>query len=268
MKAYYSILGNLLFPGLGHYYIGEKVKAACFALIILFTYCVGLGLDFQHYYWYEGVSGAQRSIFYDPSAPAHTDIRQRVNPQFDEGIRIFSVPKRTSSKFISLGGHTTPGLTLELINQKSLDKIQVQADYKGFFQFEPLELHDGENPIMWRVADQFYAEPAGRQIDVPHFNSTNARYKPGTLEKLWHFIYKVVFPVLTTPLLHFGGGFFQGLVIDWWDQFPLVKNETSIPAPLRDVGFYFAILTCMFNLLILFDGFDTCFNNKNRKGRF
>ena len=25
-----------------------------------------------------------------------------------------------------------------------------------------------------RVADQFYAEPAGRQIDVPHFNSANA----------------------------------------------------------------------------------------------
>ena len=97
-------------------------------------------------------------------------------------------------------GYTHPGLTLEVINEKTLDKIQVQADYKGFFKFEPLGLHAGDNSITWRVADQFYAEPAGRQIDVPHFNSANARYKPGTLEKIWHFIYKVIFPVLTTSI--------------------------------------------------------------------
>lgn len=268
MKAYKSVLGNLLFPGLGHYYIGEHIKAFCLGAIVLFTYLVGLSLDLQHYYWYEGVSGGHQSVIFDTSAPAQEIQLRRVNPQFDDAITVFSLPEKTSSSQITVVGHTTPGLTLELINQKSLDKVQVQADYKGFFSFEPLELHAGENPISWRVADQFYAEPAGRQIDVPHFNSANARHKPGTLEKLWHFIYKVIFPVLTTPLLHFGGGFFQGLVIDWWDTFPLVNNEPGIPAPLRDVGFYFAILTCMFNLLILFDGFDTSFNQGNKKGKF
>ena len=268
MKAYLSVVGNLLFPGLGHYYIGEKGKALCFALVVLFTYFVGLSLDLQHYYWYEGVKGGKQVIIYDDSAIAHKTIPKFVNPQFDDGIFLFSLPDRTSSKALTLEGHTHPGLTLEVINEKTLDKIQVQADYKGFFKFEPIALHSGENPITWRVADQFYAEPAGRQIDVPHFNSTNARYKPGTLEKLWHFIYKVIFPILTTPLLHFGGGYFQGLVINWWDIFPLVADEPSIPAPLRDVGFYFVILTCMFNLLILFDGFDTTFNKQNRKGKF
>lgn len=268
MKAYLSVVGNLLFPGLGHYYIGEKGKAVCFALIVSLTYFIGLGLDLQHYYWYEGVTGGTKVIQLDQSASPHVSTIPFVNPQFDEGIHMFSLPAKTSSEEIALQGHTHPGLTLEVINEKTLDKIQVQADYKGFFKFEPLGLHAGDNSITWRVADQFYAEPAGRQIDVPHFNSANARYKPGTLEKIWHFIYKIIFPVLTTPLLHFGGGYFQGLVINWWDTFPLVVNEPSIPAPLRDVGFYFVILTSMFNLLILFDGFDTTFNKQNREGKF
>ena len=268
MKAYLSVVANLLFPGLGHYYIGERGKALCFALVVLFTYLIGLSLDLQHYYWYEGVKGGKQVVSLNPNAPAHENISKFVNPQFDEGIFIFSLPQKTSSEYLVLQGHTHPGLTLEAINDKTLDKIQVQADYKGFFKFEPLSLTQGDNSITWRVADQFYAEPAGRPIDVPHFNSANARYKPGTLEKIWHFIYKVIFPILTTPLLHFGGGYFQGLVINWWDSFPLVVDEPGIPAPLRDVGFYFVILTCMFNLLILFDGFDTTFNKQNREGKF
>ena len=268
MKAYLSVVGNLFFPGLGHYYIGEKAKALLFATVVLFTYLVGLSLDLQHYYWYEGVKGGKKVVTLDLAAKPQESTPKFINPQFDDGIFLFSLPDETSSNDIIVEGHTHPGLTLEVINEKTLDKIQVQADYKGFFKFEPLALQPGDNPIIWQVADQFYAEPAGRQIDVPHFNSTNARYKPGTLEKIWHFIYKVIFPILTTPLLHFGGGYFQGIVINWWDTFPLVKNQPSIPAPLRDVGFYFVILTSMFNLLILFDGFDTSYNKQNREGKF
>ena len=68
MKAYLSVVGNLLFPGLGHYYIGEKGKAVCFALIVSLTYFIGLGLDLQHYYWYEGVTGGTKVIQLDQSA--------------------------------------------------------------------------------------------------------------------------------------------------------------------------------------------------------
>ena len=115
MKAYLSVVANLLFPGLGHYYIGEKGKAVCFAIVVLFTYLIGLSLDLQHYYWYEGVKGGKQVISFDRNAPAHINKTRFVNPQFDDSIHIFSLPQETSNESITLQGHTHPGLTLEVI---------------------------------------------------------------------------------------------------------------------------------------------------------
>lgn len=264
-----SIGFNLLFPGAGHYYIGEKVKALIFAIVILFTYAVGLALDFQHYYWYEAFRGKQFLVTRDDSAPqSKLPELERVNTYFDDPLEVFGLEERTSSKEIQFRGHAKPGMTLRLTHLKTFDEVQIQADYKGFFIFDPLPLIPGANEIELQPAENYYSDFSKTSVGVPHFDSSNPNYQPSTLEKLWHFIYKVVFPVLKTPLLHWFGGTYQGLIIHWWDSIPLVKGEPTIPAPLRDVGFYFIILVCMFNLLILFDGFDTCYNQWNRSGKF
>ena len=162
-------------------------------------------------------------------------------------------------------GHTKPGLTLEIINEHTGAKVQTQADYRGYFSFDPIELIGGPNRLVFKPASKFYTEQAGQEIHVANYDLSSRRYHPGTLEKLWHFIFKMAFPVLLTPVLHFGGGIFQGMILNWWEVLPLVANQPTIPAPLRDVGFYFVILACMFNLLVLFDGYDTCYNEEFKR---
>jgi hypothetical protein len=266
MKKYLSILLNLIFPGLGHYYLGRKVRAVVFAVCICLTYLVGLALDLDHYYWYENIKTQSILVVQDNSANTQQMVVPgdfSVNSQWDPKVNIKNLTERVSQSQIKYFGHTKPGLTLEIINEKTGDQVQTQADYMGFFSFEPLELSPGDNPLKYGAANEYFTPQAGRPIHVSSYD-TIARYQPGTLEKLWHFIYKMVFPVLTTASLHLSGGYVQGLLIHWWDHFPLVHNQATIPAPLRDVGFYFIILTCMFNLLIIFDCFDTLHNEEFR----
>ncbi len=238
-----------------------------FSFCICLTYLIGLSLDLDHYYWYENIKSQNILVVRDNDAPTQQTLDApgefSVNPQWEPKVYIKNLSSRVSQEEIQYFGHTKPGLTLQIINEKTGDQVQTQADYKGFFSFEPLELQPGDNPLKYGAANEYFTPQAGRPIHVSSYD-TVSRYKPGTLEKLWHFIYKMVFPALTTASLHLSGGAIQGLLIHWWDFLPLVKNQATIPAPLRDVGFYFIILTCMFNLLIIFDGFDTLHNEEFR----
>ena len=271
MKKFTCVLLNLCFPGLGHFSVGQKTKAIVFATCVCLTYLIGLSLDFDHYYWYENIHSQDHTVTLQlkpedsPDSVAHPLKSYFVNPYTESQIDIANLTPRVSTDHVAYFGHTKPGLTLEIVNENTGDKVQTQSDYRGFFSFEPLELIAGENKLTFRPANEYFTEQAGREIHVANYDLSSRRYSPGTLEKLWHFIYKMVFPVLSTPALHYGGGVFQGLILSWWETLPLVVDQPTIPAPLRDVGFYFVILACMFNLLILFDGYDTCYNEEFKR---
>ncbi|MCJ8344042.1 hypothetical protein MJH12_00720 [bacterium] len=260
MKKYYSVVLNLCAPGLGHYYLGQKLKAVIFFIAVSFSFFLGLSLDLDHYYWYQDIKKSRFNITYNKDSKTSFVQSQSINPQWNESIHFFNLDALSSNSKVSLQGHTKPGLTLEVSNKTSGEKVQVQADYKGFFTFPALLLKEGENEIIYGAANNFFALPANREINVASYDDAKARYRPGTLEKMWHFTYLVIFPVLSTPILHFTGGTFQSIFINWWDHYPITKNNKSIPSPLKDVGFYFLVMACMLNLIILFDGFDTAYN--------
>lgn len=271
MKKFSCIALNLCFPGLGHFSIGQKTKAVVFSFCVCFTYLVGLCFDFDHYYWYENIAPQEHTVQLSlPAAETADESSHPLNPFFvnthnEKHIQIKNLELEAKREKFAYYGHTKPGLTLEIINENTGDKVQTQADYRGYFSFEPIELMEGSNKLIFKPASKFYSQQAGYEIHVANYDLSSRRYHPGTLEKLWHFIFKMTFPVLLTPVLHYGGGIFQGLVLNWWETLPLVTNQNSIPAPLKDVGFYFVILACMFNLLILFDGYDTCFNEEFKR---
>lgn len=259
MKKYYSVLLNLCAPGLGHYYLGQKLKAVVFFIAVSFSFYLGLSLDFDHYYWYNDIKKANFSVNYDKTSSISFPETNSLNPQWDSSVHFFNLNEVSNTQKISLKGHTKPGLTLEVSNETTGEKVQTQADYKGFFSFTPLALKKGPNQLIYGAANDFFALPAGREINVASYDDANARYRPGTLEKMWHFTYLVAFPILSTPVLHFTGGLYQSIIINWWDKTPITNNK-NIPSPLKDVGFYFLVMACMLNLIILFDGFDTAYN--------
>ncbi|PCJ20603.1 MAG: hypothetical protein COB02_03520 [Candidatus Cloacimonadota bacterium] len=264
MKKYYSLLFNLCAPGLGHYYLGQKLKAVVFFITISFSFYLGLSLDFDHYYWYKDIKTNSIDISFDQNSKKEIPLSSSINPQWNESIHFFNLNKISSSSKVAFKGHTKPGLTLEISNKTLGTKVQTQSDYKGFFNFPPLSLQEGKNEIIYGAANNFFALPANREINVASYDDAKARYRPGTLEKMWHFTYLVIFPILSTPVLHFTGGTFQSIFINWWDKFPITKNNKSIPSPLKDIGFYFLVMACMLNLIILFDGFDTAHNEESK----
>jgi hypothetical protein len=261
MKGIISVLLGLCFPGLGHYYIGQKPKAYVFGFCILLSFFIGLSLDFDYYYRYDDIK-RQSIILKSADESKSQELQmQRVNPEFDSKIRFFTDLASPFPERAILSGHTRPGLAIEILNETNGEKIQTQADYRGFFTLPALLLAKGENRLTYGAANDYFTKESGQEIHISDYDA-KARYKPGTLEKLWHFIYEVIFPVLSTPALHFSGGAIQGIIINWWEKSPIVKNEKSIPAPLRDVGFYFMVLACMLNLIVLFDVYDFCHNKE------
>jgi hypothetical protein len=223
-----------------------------------------LAFDFDFYYRYEDI---KTRVFFvnsdgsDKKTEAENGEWFRVNTYHDSKIRFQNLSPEVRGSTVTLRGHSRPGLALEVINETTGKKVQSQADYRGYFQLPELQLEKGSNRLVYGAANDFFTKESGQEIHISDYDA-QSRYTPGTLETIWHFIYQAVFPALTTPLLYFSGGFIQGLIINWWEIMPVVRNEPAIPAPLRDVGFYFIVLTCMLNLIVLFDGFDRSYNKE------
>lgn len=267
MKPYLSVLLNIVFPAAGHYYLGYKKRAIVLGSCLVISFLFGLALDFDFYYRYNDVKKraftthiAQNTV---EKAPENSGNEPwfRVNTKNDPVVRFQNLKPESFGDSIILKGHGRPGLAIEVLNENNNQKVQTQADYRGFFILPPLKLEKGDNRLLYGAANDFYTKESDQEIHISDYDA-QARYVPGTLETIWHFIYQAIFPTLTTPFLYFSGGFIQGLLINWWEIMPIVKGESTIPAPLRDVGFYFIVLTCMLNLIILFDGFDRSYNKE------
>ena len=182
------------------------------------------------------------------------------NPQNDPYVRLDNLPLTTGSELLLLTGRARPGLVVEVSNLKTGQNVQTQADATGFFALSPLPLADGENRLVYGAAN-LWPDHYGKMFTIADYDSER-RYMPGRLDRMWHFTYKVIFPVLNTPLLHFSGGFWQSQVLGWWQKSPLTRHKEEMPAPIKDIGFYLLVLVAMFQLIALFDAFDTAYNRE------
>jgi len=251
---------NFILPGLAQFRLGQTVKAVIAFVGVTLCFFSGLCLDLDYYFRYRDIKRKVHTLEFRPGAEVGRPSSQAaLNPLSQHPVVFDFLPVLYGEASIVLSGSTKPLLALEVVNQTNGMRVQVQADYRGHFTMPPIQLAPGPNELVYGAANDWLIPLSGQSVHIADYDMPG-RYQPSKLEKLWHFIYQVIFPALLTPFFFLAGSAFQPIIGGWWEVMPLVQHAQSMPASLRDVGFYLIVLAAMLNLIALFDAYDTAYN--------
>ncbi|MBW7875475.1 MAG: hypothetical protein H3C47_05775 [Candidatus Cloacimonetes bacterium] len=262
-KSFLRASLNFVLPGLAQFLAGQRSKALVVFLCVTFCFFFGLFLDLDYYYRYQDIRRQNFTIEVrtDSKVQRLSHETRTIHPLMDPPIVFDFLPPVHAETEIVLSGSTKPLLALEVVNKSNSQRIQTQADYKGRFVFPPLPMLPGPNDLIYGAANDWLIPATGQSVHIADYD-TAGRYQPSKLEQLWHFLYKLVFPLLLTPIYFLLGASMQAATSGWWDLYPLVKGEAMLPASIKDVGFYLIVMASMMNLIAWFDGFDTSYNKE------
>jgi hypothetical protein len=79
-----------------------------------------------------------------------------------------------------------------------------------------------------------------------------------TLKKI---SYTYLSPIFTTAFLYEGGKYFQF-------KYKILLHNLgikNIPSPIKELGFVFIIMACLFNILVLIHGGELCYNSYKKE---
>lgn len=82
----------------------------------------------------------------------------------------------------------------------------------------------------------------------------------GMLDKVWKWIFTWVYPFLVGIINYFLGFKWAAVTAPLVIQLPFVENIHEVPVTVRDIGYCFALLAGLLNILIMMDAYDIACN--------
>lgn len=141
---------------------------------------------------------------------------------------------------ILLGRRLKGLLLLLLLSGMFLVGVSMDPDYYGKF---------GSGP--------FVKAPAVALHDV---NLAELSKDEGAVDKIWRFLFTYVYPFIVGFVPYLVGSFFQAVGGSMVCALPFVESWSKVPVTVKDIGYCFALVAGLLNILVMLDAYDIAYN--------
>ncbi len=109
------------------------------------------------------------------------------------------------------------------------------------------------------VALLFSYDPMGEQFKAIEDRGGGSSDE-GLIDKTWKYVFTYVFPFIVGLGSYVGGFFIRDLLRPLVLAIGLAPDLSSVPVTVKDIGYCFALLSGLLNILVMMDAYDVAFN--------
>lgn len=82
----------------------------------------------------------------------------------------------------------------------------------------------------------------------------------GLIDVGWKYLFTYVFPFVTGIVVYVGGFFLRDVLRPLITSFSFIPDLATVPVTVKDIGYCFALLAGLLNVLVMMDAYDVAFN--------
>lgn len=154
---------------------------------------------------------------------------------------------------ISLSGLILPGTGHILLGRTGRGVVFLVVLSALFFVGVSLE-----RDYYTKFGENNFGLPSQSSDSIHH--SAEPAEDEGMLDKVWKWIFTYVYPFLVGIVNYFLGHKWAAVTVPMVLSLPFVENIHEVPVTVRDIGYCFALLAGLLNILIMMDAYDIACN--------
>ena len=108
---------------------------------------------------------------------------------------------------------------------------------------------------------RFGISPMGEQFQAIEDRGGSSTDE-GAIDRIWKYLFTYVFPFVVGIGTYVVGFFFKDGLRPLVISLDLAKDLSTVPVTVKDIGYCFALLSGLLNILVMMDAYDVAFNDE------
>jgi len=105
---------------------------------------------------------------------------------------------------------------------------------------------------------RFGISPMGEQFEP--IQDQSGAGDEGWIDPAWRILFTYVFPFVVGIGTYLLGFVLRDVVRPIMTMFPFIPDTTHVPVTVKDIGYCFALLSGLLNILVMMDAYDVAYN--------
>ncbi len=102
----------------------------------------------------------------------------------------------------------------------------------------------------------------GEKYDVPAEEAMLAQRQDSLLDRVWAVGFTYLFPFCIGVITYFTGFLLKGKLLSLLVGMHLLSDPAMMPVYVKDIGYCFAIVAGLLNIVVMLDAYDTGWNEE------